>query len=475
VGAPIPSGDFSLLVLSQLPNVKLTFYGWNASGSAVPMGGAVAGVHHPQGDYTRIVFGSRSPDAAAQIGSDLAPAGMFYQVQATSGRIEPGSSGSPLFTPDQAIVGTLTYGPSGNACSISPFTAGYGRFSAAYPSLAQYLSPAASGGGTAPPAATVTSTPASVKVNWSIQAPAPAIQTIQLSTTAAAGVTISAKASQSWIVLSASSLTLVPSSPAVLSVALNTTAFTAAGTYTGAITLTGPGISASIPVELDVAAAPAAVTGGQSTLIPWIEDGSGAATTFTLLNPYPSATAASVSFFSAGGVPMPVATLGGASSAWQNLTIPAYGTATITTSGTSSPQKQGFAVVQTGDTTKRVLAAAKVGLDLVSSSLPMTPPFAIPFDATANATTMLYLYNPSATVLAGLGLSVYNSSGSLVGTGQLVVPPNQQGTVIMAKSMPVFGGQKGMLYITGASPVWSMGVQVGGDGPVEMVQPAGNR
>jgi hypothetical protein len=36
-----------------------------------------------------------------QVGTDTAPAGMFYQIQATAGVIEPGSSGSPLFTPDE--------------------------------------------------------------------------------------------------------------------------------------------------------------------------------------------------------------------------------------------------------------------------------------------------------------------------------------------------------------------------------------
>ena len=171
-GAPIPSGDFSLILLSQLPNSNLTFYGWNAGSTALPMGGLVAGMHHPQGDYTRIVFGSRNPDAAAQIGTSLAPASVFYQIQATSGRIEPGSSGSPLFTADESIVGTLTYGPSGDACSTSPFTAGYARFSVAYPSLSQYLSPT--------PVVAVTPVPASLSASWTIGSPAPAAQTVQV-------------------------------------------------------------------------------------------------------------------------------------------------------------------------------------------------------------------------------------------------------------------------------------------------------
>jgi hypothetical protein len=570
--APIPSGDFSLILLSQLPNSNLTFYGWNASSTALPMGGSVAGMHHPQGDYTRIVFGSRNPDAAAQIGTDIAPASMFYQIQATAGRIEPGSSGSPLFTPDESIVGTLTYGPAGNACSISPFTAGYARFAVAYPSLSQYLSPAStpavavtpapasltaswtigaaapapqtvqvtttsaaavsltavasqswiglsagslsvsqskpaslsmtlssqsfSAAGTysgsialtgtgvsvaipvvvnvAAAAATVTPVPASLSASWTIGAPAPAAQTIQLSTASATAVSLTVKASQSWIGLSASSLSVSQSKPASLSITLSTASFSAAGTYSGSIALTGTGVSAAIPVQVNVTAVPTLVTGGQTTLIPLIEDGSGVATSFTLLNPYPSPTVASLSFFSAAGAPISVATGTAAAASWQNVTIPAYGATTIATTGSSSPQKQGFAIVQTGDATRRVPAMAQVGLDLISPSVALTPPFVVPFDATSNATTTLYLYNPATTGSVTLGLTIYNSAGTTLGSGQIVIPALQQGTITMSKSVAVFGGQKGTLYVTGSAPVWSMGVRTDGGGRIDMVPPAVN-
>ena len=139
--------------------------------------------------------------------------------------------------------------------------------------------------------------------------------------------------------------------------------FTAAGSLQRQQSpLTGTGVSVSIPVQVNVAAAATVVTGGQSTLIPLIEDGSGVATSFTLLNPYPSPTVASLSFFSAAGAPVSIATGTAAAASWQNLTIPAYGAATIATTGSSSPQKQGFAIVQTGDATKRVPAMAQVGL-----------------------------------------------------------------------------------------------------------------
>ncbi|MFZ0934806.1 MAG: hypothetical protein WB579_15375 [Bryobacteraceae bacterium] len=568
--APIPSGDFSLILLSQLPNINLTFYGWNASATAMAMGGSVVGVHHPEEDYTRIMFGSRNPDASVQVGTDLAPASMFYQIQATSGRIEPGSSGSPLFMLDESIVGTLTYGPSGSACSTSPFTAGYGRFSAAYPSLSQYLSPAPAVAvtpgpasiklswtiGAAAPAAqtiqlsttsaaavsltakanqswiglsassfsasqakpaslsvtfatssftlvgaylgtiTVTGTgvsvaipvevdvaaapvavtpaPASLKLSWTVGASAPAAQTIQLSTTSAAAVSLTAKANQSWIGLSASSFSASQTKPASLSVTFATSSFTLAGAYLGTITVTGPGVSVAIPVEVDVASAATLVTGGQSTLIPLIEDGAGVATSFTLLNPYPSPTVASLSFFSGAGAPISIATGTAAASSWQNLTIPAYGAATISTTGSSSPQKQGFAIIQTGDATKRVPAMAQVGLDLVSPSVSLTPPFVVPFDATSTATTTLYVYNPATTGSVTLSLTIYTAAGTTLGNGQIVIPALQEGTVTMSKSLAAFAGQKGTLSVTGSSPVWSMGVRVDGGGRIDMVPPAIN-
>ncbi len=676
--APIQSGDFSLMLLSYLPNSSLTFYGWNASSTALAMGAPVVGMHHPEADYTRVVFGERTADATIQVGTGAAPASMFYQIQATAGVIEPGSSGSPLFLPDELIVGTLTYGPSGNACSISPFTAGYARFAVAYPSLSQYLSPvptpavtvtpspasvgvswtvgsaapsaqsiqlsttstaavsltaaasqswiglsavslsvsasksaslsvtvsttsfsaagtysgtitlsgmgvsvsipvqvtvaaaavvavvpapspltvnwtigaavpavqtiqlstastaavsltakasqswiglsasslsasaskpgslsvtlntasfttaavytgtiALTGTGVsvsitvqvnvaAAPVVNVTSTPASLTASWTIGAAAPAAQTIQLSTTSTAAMSLTASASQLWIGLSAANLSVSHSQPATLSVALNTASFTTAGPYSATIQVTGTGVSLSIPVSVTVSPAPTAVTGGQATVIPLVEDGSGVVTSFTLLNPYASPTVASLAFFSGSGVPVSIATGTAAATSWQNVTIPAYGTATIATTGSSSPQKQGFAIVETGDATKRLPAVAQVGADLVAPSVAMTPPFVVPFDATSTAATTLYVFNPATAGSVTLGLTIYNSAGTTLGSGNIVVPAQQQGTVTMSKSAAVFAGQKGTLSVTGSAPVWSMGVRVDGGGRIDMVPPEFN-
>jgi hypothetical protein len=213
------------------------------------------------------------------------------------------------------------------------------------------------------------------------------------------------------------------------------------------------------------------VTGGQSTLIPFVQDGSDVATSFSLVNPYATSTVASLAFFSATGAPAAIATGSAAAAAWQNLTIPAYGTVIITTTGTSSPQKQAFAIVTTGDATKRLAAVAQVGLDLVAPSAAVTPPFVVPFDATSTAATTLYIFNPATSGSVSLGLAVYNTAGTLLGSGTIVVPAQQQGTVAMSKTASVFAGQKGTLLITGSAPVWSMGVRVDSGGRIDMVPP----
>jgi hypothetical protein len=465
-------GDFSLIRLSPLPtNVPLTFYGWNSSATAVAMGDTLVGIHHPKADFKRISFGVRDPDMAAQVGTEYAPSNMFYQVRETSGRIEPGSSGSPLFNSSKMIVGTLTYGPSGTACSISPFSAGYGRFSTAYPALAPYLSPTTSGGGgTTTPAATLTASPTSVKLNWTLNTSAPGTQTVQLLTNSTTALPLTAGATQSWIQLAATSLSATQAKPASLPFTINTLAFSAAGTYTGNITVTGASVSQTIAVQVTVAAAATAFKGGPVTLIPYFKDGGSVATTFMLVNPYATATNASISFVSGTGTALTVP-VGTASVSWQNVTIPAYGSAAVTTTGASSPVKQGMALVQSNDATKKLQANALVGLDLLTGATAPSLPFVIPFDATGTPSATLYLFNNSITATSTLNLTIYDTNGAVVGTGQITVPPQQEGAIAMTKTAAVFGGRKGILYVSGSGSFLSMSIRTATDGSLSNVPP----
>lgn len=137
-GGDIPNGDFALVLLHDVPG-GVTFLGWNTSLDA---GAAVVGIHHPRGSYTRIAFGNHGVDTDVAIGTEVAPAANYYEVNWTEGLTEDGSSGSPLLDAKGEIVGTLTGAaappPGETVCDSHPFSL-YGRFSSAYAVLSPYL------------------------------------------------------------------------------------------------------------------------------------------------------------------------------------------------------------------------------------------------------------------------------------------------------------------------------------------------
>ena len=146
-GAGISEGDFSLVLLNDLPG-GVTLLGWNTGSEAAAA--AVVGIHHPRRSYTRISFGNRGADADAVVGSETAPAGLYYNVTWSAGLTESGSSGSPLLNTEGEIIGTLTGeaapAPGQAICAVRPSSL-YGRFSSAYAVIASYLD----GGATAAP------------------------------------------------------------------------------------------------------------------------------------------------------------------------------------------------------------------------------------------------------------------------------------------------------------------------------------
>lgn len=470
--ASMGGGDFSLMELAPLPDIDLVFYGWNGTAGALQVGDKTIGVHHPAADFKRVSFGVRDPDMTAQVGSELAPSGMYYQVRELAGRIEGGSSGSPLFTQGGVVVGTLTYGPPGDACSISPFSAGYGRFSAALPSLSAYLDPAAGSGGgggsgSTPPPATVSATPSSLRTSWAIGSAAPVLS-VQIATTSAGSGSVTAKTTQPWMSVSAETLTVTQAKPVALSVSLNLPMLTEAGSYVGSVSLTGTGINQSIGVQVDVTAATGAAKGGPVTIIPLVLDGGGSSTIFTLVNAYGTATLASIAFSSGNGNALTIP-LGTQLTSWQNLTIPPFGTATILTAGNSTPQKSGMAAIQSNDPVKRIRAWSQINADALDSAEPVALPFVVPFDATTAASTTLYLFNSADTASATLSLSIYDTGGTLLGSGMITIPAQQEGSVAMTKTAAVFGGKKGILYVTGTGTLSAMGIRTAADGRLSSV------
>lgn len=128
-GGSLDQGDFTLLRLTgTLPNT-VTFSGWDPNEH--PNGGGVTGIHHPGGDYQRISFGARG-DA---IPTRSRPEDKFYTIYWRAGVTEGGSSGSPIFNGNGAIVGMLSGGPKLPAgkteCDLNPAYDFYGRFAVA--------------------------------------------------------------------------------------------------------------------------------------------------------------------------------------------------------------------------------------------------------------------------------------------------------------------------------------------------------
>jgi hypothetical protein len=224
----ISGGDYSLILLPDVPT-GVTFSGWDPGQPAV--GSDVTGIHHPSGSWKRISFGARTSDADQNVEGAIAPAAMFYQVGMGKGRIEHGSSGSPLFSSPGVVIGSLSYGEilgDGTVCAINPQGAGYSRFSVTYAGVSDYLENI--------PAADVL--PAKPGISFAIKnhvAPAP--QTVQLTTQTTGQTGFKLRADASWIQLPSITGTVSAKTPANVTVTPDLSQLSRPGTYTSTVTI----------------------------------------------------------------------------------------------------------------------------------------------------------------------------------------------------------------------------------------------
>jgi uncharacterized protein (TIGR03437 family) len=242
-GGGFTSGDYSLVLLRQDAPTGATYLKYS---TALDTNAAVFGIHHPSGSFKRISIGNRIGDARLTVGSETAPAESFYQVKWTSGVIEGGSSGSPLFDADGNVVGTLTAGPDTtgtSACAVTPL-AYYGRFSKAYADYIPFLEDASS---------MLTVSPTSLAFSVTDGVAAETSKVVTLTTGSTTPISFTTATNRAWMNVSSGG-TLSAAAPATVTVTLDPTQLTTAGTFNGFVTITpAAGSAVNLVVTVSVA------------------------------------------------------------------------------------------------------------------------------------------------------------------------------------------------------------------------------
>jgi hypothetical protein len=126
--------DFTLAEFTSAPQASFNVFwaGWDRTTGdfACSAGAPCVAIHHPSTDEKRITF-SYQPTTTTSYGGTTPPGdGTHIRALWGLGVTEPGSSGSPLFSPQKRIVGQLHGGPS--ACGAANLWDYYGRLSVSW-------------------------------------------------------------------------------------------------------------------------------------------------------------------------------------------------------------------------------------------------------------------------------------------------------------------------------------------------------
>jgi len=247
---PISRGDFSLVLLPDVPS-GVVFAGWDPQPLAE--GTPVVGIHHPRGSYKRISFGTAFPaeDVAVNESPSLntAPGELFTAIEFTNGVVQPGSSGSAIFTGPGVVAGIASYGaalPEALLCSASSTAAGYSRFSNTYPNINAYLEDLPFSQ-VSPSASALTFTGLNRAFTGGVS------QTFTLTTQSVAPVNYKLRSDVDWITISPDRGTVSASTPARITVSVDPRYFMATSSYTTPITvLSGAAPPVFVNVRVDM-------------------------------------------------------------------------------------------------------------------------------------------------------------------------------------------------------------------------------
>ena len=157
------SNDFSFIRLQNNAPGGAFFSGWTATAQSA--GANVFGLHHPDGYIPPSANSYLRRSTGSIMNTNFNCLGLVngYEIGWTSGTLEPGSSGSGLFTSNgHYLVGVLSCGPAPPTCNNPG--AGYSKFANFYPQIRQYLFSATPSAPIANPATFVAST--SFRSNW---------------------------------------------------------------------------------------------------------------------------------------------------------------------------------------------------------------------------------------------------------------------------------------------------------------------
>jgi hypothetical protein len=184
-----------------------------------------------------------------------------------------------------------------------------------------------------------------------------------------------------------------------------------------------------------------------------LADGGGILTVITLVNLEDGPATYTLRFRDDSGTDLPLATDAGTGSAFSG-TLPAHGSRTISTTGTSLLQVQGWAAVETsnvigGSALYRVLVAPWAGAE---ATLPIdtgiNKRFALSFDQTTGAANGLALANPSPFETLTVFFTIKDQGGNQYVLDSFTMAPYAHRSFVIGTKYPATLGQRGTVEVS---------------------------